>query len=73
MIFYSPYLGAEMLRSYKWMGMDGYGIGNICVGLFYEHRFAVLISGVIFWDFAKLFWAHIYRYDLLDSFTQFTK
>ena len=26
MIFYSPYIGAEMLRSYKWMGM-GMGLG----------------------------------------------
>ena len=38
-----------MLRSYKW---DGYGCdrvgwvwdGNLCVGLLYEHRFAVLIN-----------------------------
>ena len=22
--------------------MDGYGYGNLCVGLFYEHRFAML-------------------------------
>ena len=30
------------------MGMDGYGYGiglDLCVGLFYEHRFAVLIIG----------------------------
>ena len=41
MIFYSPYIGAEMLRSYKW---DGSGSGwDLCVGLLYEHRFAVLI------------------------------
>ena len=29
------------------MGMDGYGYGiglDLCVGLFYEHRFAVLIN-----------------------------
>ena len=37
MIFYSPYIGAEMLRSFMWMGWD------LCVGLLYEHRFAVLI------------------------------
>ena len=24
--------------------MDGYGYGNLCVGLFYEHRFAMLIK-----------------------------
>ena len=41
MIFYSPYIGAEMLRSYMWM--DGLGLGwDLCVGLLYEHRFAVL-------------------------------
>ena len=43
MIFYSPYIGAEMLRSYKWDG-SGSGSGwDLCVGLLYEHRFAVLI------------------------------
>ena len=50
MIFYSPYIRAEMLRSYKWIGYgmgmgwvwDGYGM-DLCVGLLYEHRFAVLI------------------------------
>ena len=53
MIFYSPYIGAEMLRSYKWMDWDGIGLGwewdglNLCVGLLYEHRFAVLM---IVWD-----------------------
>ena len=27
--------------------MDGWiGYGNLCVGLFYEHRFAMLISGL---------------------------
>jgi hypothetical protein len=25
-----------------WVGLDG----NLCVGLFYEHRFAMLISGL---------------------------
>ena len=33
MIFYSPYIRAEMLRSYKW---DGSGSGwDLCVGLLY--------------------------------------
>merc|ERR1712095_51325 len=32
LIFHSPYIWAEMLRSYKWMGLDG----NLCEGLFYE-------------------------------------
>ena len=45
MIFYSSYIGAEMLQSYMWM--DGLGwdwVGwDLCVGLLYEHRFAVLI------------------------------
>ena len=27
LIFHSPYIWAEMLRSYKWIGLDGYGIG----------------------------------------------
>ena len=27
MIFYSPYIGAEMLRSYKWIGLGWVGIG----------------------------------------------
>ena len=26
-----------------WMGMDGYG-WDLCVGLLYEHRFAMLIT-----------------------------
>ena len=50
MIFYSPYIGTEMLRSYKWIGY-GLGLGwDLCGGLFYEHRFAVLItfSGLIY-------------------------
>ena len=44
MIFYSPYIGAEMLRSYKWDWIGrGMGLGwDLCVGLLYEHRFAVL-------------------------------
>ena len=37
-----------MLRSYMWMdGWMGLGLGlgwDLCVGLLYEHRFAVLIS-----------------------------
>jgi len=46
MIFYSPYIGAEMLRSYMWM--DGWvWVGwDLCVGLLYEHRFAVLITTI---------------------------
>ena len=38
----SPYIWADMLRSYKWVGI---GWMDLCVGLLYEHRFAVLISG----------------------------
>ena len=39
-----------LLQSYKWIGLDwvGYGMGwmgwDLCVGLLYEHRFAMLIS-----------------------------
>ena len=40
MLFQLSYIGAEMLRSYKGDGLDG----NVCVGRFYEHRFAVLVK-----------------------------
>ena len=46
LIFHSPYIWAEMLRSYKWM--DGWVWDwDLCVGLLYEHRFAVLIMHII--------------------------
>ena len=32
-----------MLRSYKWVGWVGIG-WDLCVGLVYEHHFAVLIT-----------------------------
>ena len=45
LIFHSPYIWADMLWSYKWVGCFGWDwVGwNLCVGLLYEHRFAVLI------------------------------
>ena len=43
-----------MSRTYKWIGLGlglGLGLGwDLCAGLFYEHRFAMLISEMsIFW------------------------
>ena len=35
---------SEDVPKWDWIGLDGLG-WDICVGLFYEHRFAVLISG----------------------------
>merc|ERR1711947_53524 len=40
--------GSFLLQSYKWMGLGWIGLdGNLCVGLFYEHRFAMLINILI--------------------------
>ena len=37
MLFQLSYIGAEILRSYNWMGM---GMdGNLCVGRFYRAQF----------------------------------
>jgi len=42
----SPH-GSLLPLSYKWMGMDWVCVGwvgwDLCAGLFYEHRFAMLI------------------------------
>ena len=40
-----------LLQSYKWIGLDWVWVGwDLCVGLLYEHRFAVLIIDLIIAD-----------------------
>ena len=48
--------GVFLLQSYKWMGWVGLGWDgwDLCVGLLYEHRFAVLIKGTNQVSFAVL-------------------
>ena len=53
-------MGLSGFRAISGYGLDGYGLdGNLCAGLFYEHRFAMLIiTGpvLILKYFFSMFW-----------------